>query len=228
METDNSYVPIWVQNGLENEVDDPDAIKVSDLDDFYSWCEEEGRTLSEEQKTCLVRFTMRWKARVNKYTHDSIRWGWELWKNIVIYEQNEERNEWIQRIRKIADRCLEMSPKDRSDGDIRKIKEYLKSVSTKDSKVLKLTSDELETLAKTVLVQDYKKGDILFLQGQAGVHYYVVISGKLDLFIEPNLEVVAQHLEDHASRNFESRVPDHFNISDFGTRKVTFYPVSTF
>ena len=219
---------ITALDDAENRILDPDirqSIKAGDLDDFYNWCDDEGQHMSEDQKTSLVRFTLRWKARMNKYNSDAMTWGWERWRNIVLYEQNEERNEWMKRLRGIADRCLEKAPKDRTEGDVRKIREYLKSVATKNSKVLKLSPDELDTLATTVHVVDYKKGDILFLQGQSGDFYYVVISGTLDLFVETNHAHVAENLEDHASRNFESRVPDDFNMSDFGTRRVTFYPV---
>jgi hypothetical protein len=208
------------------DVDARISIKASDLDEFYEWCEDGGRQLSEDQKTSLVRFTVRWKARVNKFNTENITWGWERWKNTVIYEQNEERNQWMTRLRGIADRSLGKPPAKRDEADIRKIRDYLKSVAAKKSKLSSLNQEELDVLARTVAVSDHKKGDVLFLQGQHGDLYYVMVSGVLDLFAAPNHAAAAENLENHSSRNFVSRVPDDFNHSDFGNRVASLYPVS--
>ena len=69
-----------------------------------------------------------------------------------------------------------------------------------------LPAEQLDVLAKVAIAQTYRKGEIIFLQGDEGRGFFVVISGKVKVF-KSSPEGKEQILELFAPREHFAEVP---------------------
>ena len=150
---------------------DLDNITQADLDNFNHF--------TSSHKEFLLVFLTRWRNNSLSKTKRIMQRGFNAVREHA--KRHKYELDRVKRATEESEGMLAVASLKRSPEQINAAFSWLKNMRVNGDNKHPLTDEQTKVLAETAVLRTCRPGELLFLQGQKGTEYYVLIKGKVEL-----------------------------------------------